>query len=157
EASRFPRKETLAAILSRVANTQVRLSEVLARSFPWCSEDVDGVRTVFSAYTARKRAHQLCDFDDLLLLVRALGGSEVGRSLLSGLFDHVLVDEYQDVNALQADLVDLLRPGGRGVTAVGDDAQAIYGFRAATTAAILDFTARYRDAVVVRLEHNYRS
>ncbi len=77
--------------------------------------------------------------------------------MLSGLFDHVLVDEYQDVNSLQADLVDLLRPRGRGVTAVGDDAQAIYGFRAASTAAILDFPLRYADAEVVRLEHNYRS
>jgi DNA helicase-2/ATP-dependent DNA helicase PcrA len=115
------------------------------------------MRAVFTAYTSRKRAQQLCDFDDLLLLVRALGGSEVGRGVLSGLFDHVLVDEYQDVNALQADLVDLLRPHGQGATAVGDDAQAIYGFRAASTAAILEFPTRYPDADVVRLEHNYRS
>src|SRR5207302_9525642 len=110
-----------------------------------------------SAYPTRNRAQQLCDFDDLLLLVRALGGSEVGRGVLAGLFDHVLVDEYQDVNSLQADLVELLRPRAGGVTAVGDDAQAIYGFRAATTAAIDGFTTRYPDAVVVRLEHNYRS
>jgi DNA helicase-2/ATP-dependent DNA helicase PcrA len=157
DGARFPRKETLAAILSRVANAQVRLSEVVATSFPWCSRDVEAMRAVFAAYTSRKRAQQLCDFDDLLLLVRALGGSEIGRGVLSGLFDHVLVDEYQDVNALQADLVDLLRPGGRGVTAVGDDAQAIYGFRAASTVAILDFPRRYADAVVMRLEHNYRS
>ena len=155
--SRFPKKETLAAIVSQVANAQVKLSDVVARSFPWCGDDLDGMRAVFAAYTARKRARQLCDFDDLLLLVRALGRSDVGGRVLAGLFDFVLVDEYQDVNALQADLVDQLRPGGRGVTAVGDDAQAIYGFRAATTAAILDFPARYPHAVVVRLEHNYRS
>jgi DNA helicase-2/ATP-dependent DNA helicase PcrA len=157
DGARFPRKETLAAILSRVANAQVRLSDVVARFFPWCSRDLEAIRAVFTAYTSRKRAQQLCDFDDLLLLVRALGGSEVGRGVLSGLYDHVLVDEYQDVNALQADLVDLLRPGGSGVTAVGDDAQAIYGFRAASTVAILDFPRRYADAVVMRLEHNYRS
>src|SRR5205085_1829480 len=84
----------------------------------------DGMRAVFAGYTARKRARQLCDFDDLLLLVRALGRSEIGARVLAGLFDHVLVDEYQDVNALQADLVDQLRPGGRGVTAVGEGAQA---------------------------------
>jgi DNA helicase-2/ATP-dependent DNA helicase PcrA len=154
---RFPRKETLSAVLSQVANAQVHLSEVVARSFPWCSQDLDGIRAVFAAYTSRKRAQQLCDFDDLLLLVRALGTTDVGRRVLSGLFDYVLVDEYQDVNSLQADFVDLLRPAGRGVTVVGDDAQAIYGFRAATTAAILDFPARYPDAVVVRLERNYRS
>ena len=157
KGSRFPRKETLAAILSHVANAQARLSEVVARVFPWCAEDLDGIRSVFAAYTARKRSLQLCDFDDLLLLVRALGRSEVGRDLLAGLFDHVLVDEYQDVNALQLDLVELFRPGGAGVTAVGDDAQAIYGFRAASTAAILDFPSRYPRATVVRLEHNYRS
>jgi DNA helicase-2/ATP-dependent DNA helicase PcrA len=157
DGARFPRKETLAAILSRVANAQVRLSDVVARSFPWCSRDLEAIRAIFTAYTSRKRGQQLCDFDDLLLLVRALGGSEVGRGVLAGLFDHVLVDEYQDVNALQADLVGQLRPGGRGVTAVGDDAQAIYGFRAASTVAILDFPRRYADVVVVRLEHNYRS
>jgi ATP-dependent DNA helicase UvrD/PcrA len=155
--ARFPRKETLAAVLSQVANAQVRLSEVVAKSFPWCTEDLDAMRAVFAGYTARKRAQQLCDFDDLLLLARALGGTEGGRLLLAGLFDHVLVDEYQDVNNLQADLVSLLRPGGMGLTVVGDDAQAIYGFRAATTEAIAEFPSRYPGAVVVRLEHNYRS
>ncbi|MEO7836882.1 MAG: ATP-dependent helicase, partial [Acidimicrobiales bacterium] len=155
--SRFPRKATLAAMLSHVANSQVRLSEVVARSFPWCSEDLDGIRDVFAGYTARKRAQQLCDFDDLLLLSQALGTSEMGRRVLSGLFDHLLVDEYQDVNTLQTELVDLLRPGGCGVTVVGDDAQAIYGFRAASPAAILAFPERYADAAVIRLEHNYRS
>jgi DNA helicase-2/ATP-dependent DNA helicase PcrA len=154
---RFPRKETLAAILSRVANAQTRLSEVVARSFPWCSDDQDAIRAVFAGYTARKRAQQLCDFDDLLLLARALGASPPGRRVLSGLFDHVLVDEYQDVNALQADLIDVLRPGGQGVTAVGDDAQAIYGFRAASPEAMATFASRYPRATVVRLEHNYRS
>ncbi|MFP5318815.1 MAG: ATP-dependent helicase [Acidimicrobiia bacterium] len=154
---RFPRKETLASILSHVTNAQVRLTDVVAKCFPWCSDDLEGIRAVFAAYTARKRAQQLCDFDDLLLLLRAMGGTEVGRGVLAGLFDHVLVDEYQDVNDLQAEIVSLLRPGGRGVTAVGDDAQAIYGFRAATTAAISGFADRYPDAVVLRLEHNYRS
>jgi len=155
--ARFPRKETLASVLSHVANAQVKLSEVLAHSFPWCAEDIEGIRAVFSAYTARKRAQQLCDFDDLLLLVRAIGTSDVGQRALASLFDHVLVDEYQDVNRIQVDLVDLLRPGGTGLSVVGDDAQAIYGFRAATTAAISEFPDRYAGAVVVRLEHNYRS
>jgi DNA helicase-2/ATP-dependent DNA helicase PcrA len=155
--ARFPRKETLAAMLSRVANAQERLSDVVAKSFPWCSEDLDGIRAVFAGYTARKRAQRLCDFDDLLLLARALGASEVGDRVLAGLFDYVLVDEYQDVNALQADLVEILRPAGRGVTAVGDDAQAIYGFRAATIEAIAGFSSRYPRSTVVNLEHNYRS
>jgi len=157
KGSRFARKETLVAILSQVANSQVRLSDVVARSFPWCGEDLAAMREVFGAYTARKRAQQLCDFDDLLLLVQALGASAAGGRALGGLFDHVLVDEYQDVNSLQAGLVDVLRPGGHGVTAVGDDAQAIYGFRAATTVALREFEVRYPGAEVIRLEHNYRS
>ena len=155
--TRFPRKETLASMLSHVANAQEKLTDVLARSFPWCSDDIDGIRAIFVAYTARKRDQQLCDFDDLLLLVRAIGHSDVGRTVLSSLFDHVLVDEYQDVNRIQVDFVDLLRPGGRGQTVVGDDSQAIYGFRAATTTAITEFPDRYDRSVVVRLEHNYRS
>jgi DNA helicase-2/ATP-dependent DNA helicase PcrA len=156
-ASRFPRKETLASILSQVANTQLRLSEVLARSFPWCAEDIEDIRAIFTGYTERKRAQQLCDFDDLMLLLRAFGTSEAGRRALAGVFDRVLVDEYQDVNAVQVDLIDLLRPQGQGVTVVGDDAQAIYGFRAASTAAITTFADRYPGARVIRLEHNYRS
>ncbi len=108
---RFPRPATLVTVLSRVANAQLPMSEVVARWFPWCGGDLDGMRAVFSAYTARKRAQALCDFDDLLLLARALALADQGRRMLAGLFDHVLVDEYQDVNALQADLVDLLRPG----------------------------------------------
>ncbi|MDQ4133926.1 MAG: ATP-dependent helicase, partial [Actinomycetota bacterium] len=95
--------------------------------------------------------------DDLLLLLRAMGTTDAGARVVGGLFDHVLVDECQDVNGLQADAVELLRPAGFGVTAVGDDAQAIYGFRAASAAAILEFPHRYSEAVVLRLEHNYRS
>jgi len=151
KGSRFPRKETLAAMLSQVANGQERLTQVVDRSFPWCRDDLEGVRAVFAAYTARKRERSMCDFDDLLLLAPMVG------DVLGTLFDHVLVDEYQDVNPLQVAFVDALRPDGRGVTAVGDDAQAIYGFRAATTAAITEFPVRHPDAQVVRLEHNYRS
>ena len=155
--TRFPRKETLVSILSQVANSQVKLSDVVAHAFPWCTDDLDGIRAVFGAYTARKREQQMCDFDDLLLLVRALGTTDLGSRVLGGLVDHVLVDEYQDVNGLQVDFIDALRPAGAGVTVVGDDAQAIFGFRAATTAAIWEFPDRYPGAEVVRLEHNYRS
>jgi DNA helicase-2/ATP-dependent DNA helicase PcrA len=149
--SRFPRRETLAAILSHLANAQESLTDVVARSFPWCGDDLDGIRQAFSAYTARKRERQLCDFDDLLLLAPLIGEP------LATLFDYVLVDEYQDVNALQANLVEALRPTGQGLTAVGDDAQAIYGFRAASAGAMLAFEDRFPGATVIRLEHNYRS
>ncbi|HSS08628.1 MAG TPA: ATP-dependent helicase, partial [Acidimicrobiales bacterium] len=151
-ARRFPRPDTLAAIYSRVVNTQQRLGSVLASDFPWCRDEALGIRAIFTAYTARKRQQHLLDFDDLLLCWRALG-----EGLLAGLWDHVLVDEYQDTNALQADILAALRPGGLGLTVVGDDAQAIYAFRAATARNMADFPARFPGTTVVRLEHNYRS
>lgn len=154
---RFPRAETLVAVMSQVANSQVPLTEVLARSFPWCTDDGEGIRRAFAAYTERKRARHLADFDDLLLLVGALGQSPAGGEVVGNLFDHVLVDEYQDVNQLQDELLSHLRPGGRGLTVVGDPGQAIYGFRSATTAAIGSFARRHPDARVIRLEQNYRS
>jgi len=151
---RFPRAATLAAVYDRVANTGQPLAAVLDRFFPWCAADIDGIRAIFGAYTARKRECQLLDYDDLLLCWRALGAVP---GLLPGLFDHVLVDEYQDTNALQADILAALRPDGVGLCAVGDDAQAIYGFRAATSANIVDFPRRFPDTTIVRLERNYRS
>ena len=86
---------------------------------------------MFRAYVAHKRSHGLVDFDDLLLLWRAALADSSAGPVLRGMFDAVLVDEYQDVNAVQADIVRLLRPDGAGLTCVGDDAQAIYGFRGA--------------------------
>nr|MDQ6946106.1 ATP-dependent helicase [Actinomycetota bacterium] len=151
---RFPRASTLASIYDRVANTGQSLTAVLDRSFPWCSADIDGIRAIFGAYTGRKRERQLLDYDDLLLCWRALG---TVPGLLSGLFDHVLVDEYQDTNAVQADILAALCPDGIGLTAVGDDAQAIYGFRAASPANLVDFPRRFADTTIVRLEQNYRS
>ncbi|HEX3394387.1 MAG TPA: ATP-dependent helicase [Acidimicrobiales bacterium] len=151
---RFPRAATLATIYDRVANTGESLSAVLDRWFPWCATDIDGIRAVFGGYAVRKRERQLLDYDDLLLCWRAMGAIP---GLLSGLFDHVLVDEYQDTNAVQADILAALRPGGAGLTVVGDDAQAIYGFRAATAANLVDFPERFPGTTIVRLEQNYRS
>jgi len=151
---RSPRASTLASIYDRVVNTGDRLQLVLERSFPWCTEEAEGIRASFEAYTARKRERQLLDYDDLLLCWRALGAVP---GLLTGMFDHVLVDEYQDTNALQADILAALCPDGQGLTVVGDDAQAIYSFRAATSGNLLDFPLRFPGTTVVRLEQNYRS
>jgi DNA helicase-2/ATP-dependent DNA helicase PcrA len=153
---RFPKAETLAKVYSRVVNAQQPLSEVLEQTFPWCVPELDGIRDVIQAYMARKRSQNLVDFDDLLLCWRALGDGP-GAELLAGLFDHVLVDEYQDTNALQADIVQLLTPDGTGLTVVGDDAQAIYSFRAATSRNILEFPDRFAGTTIIRLEENYRS
>ena len=155
---RFPRKDTLAAIYSRTVNAGERLTDVLRRHYPWCVDEAEGIREIFGAYTERKRRHRVLDYDDLLLFWKALATSEAGAQLADA-FDHVLVDEYQDTNALQADILEGMRPadGPRNLTVVGDDAQAIYGFRAATVKNILEFPSRFPGATVVKLERNYRS
>ncbi|GIU97696.1 MAG: DNA helicase [Actinomycetota bacterium] len=156
---RTPRKATLAAIYSRTVNTGERLETVIAQRFPWCRDDLEPIRAIVRAYTARKRASHLVDFDDLLLLWKALATDPSTRTELAGAFDHILVDEYQDTNAVQADILEGMRPpdGPRNLTVVGDDAQAIYGFRAATVRNILTFGERFPGARVIRLEHNRRS
>jgi DNA helicase II / ATP-dependent DNA helicase PcrA len=161
---RFPRKETLAAIYSRTVNAGEKLGEVLERRFPWCIEEAEPIRQIFNAYMLRKRQQNVLDYDDLLLFWKALAHSNQTRAPLAAMFDHILVDEYQDTNALQADILEGMRPlggasgpGHRNITVVGDDAQSIYGFRAATVRNILDFPARYPGATVIKLEQNYRS
>jgi DNA helicase-2/ATP-dependent DNA helicase PcrA len=155
--ARFPRKGTLADIYSRTVNMQAPLSEVLAEYFPWCLTHTDEIGGIFCAYGERKRAGQLLDLDDLLLYWRALAVHEQAGPKLAAMFDHVLVDEYQDVNGLQVDIVKALRTRNRGLTVVGDDFQAIYGFRAASAEHILDFGALFPDTEMVTLERNYRS
>jgi ATP-dependent DNA helicase UvrD/PcrA len=155
--TRFPRKATLLDAYSRTVNAQAPLSGVLAEHFPWCSEHKEDISALFKAYTARKRALGVLDLDDLLLFWRALACDEVIGPRLAASFDHVLVDEYQDVNGLQVDLVRGLAGHGPAVTAVGDDFQAIYGFRSASADHILDFPAHYPGTRVVTLERNYRA
>ncbi|HEY7401849.1 MAG TPA: ATP-dependent helicase [Actinomycetota bacterium] len=156
---RFPRKDTLASIYSRTVNAGERLGDVLKRRYPWCLDEADGIRQIFEAYTVRKRAQNTLDYDDLLLFWKALAWAPQTREPLAAMFDHVLVDEYQDTNALQADILEGLRPEGvpRNLTVVGDDVQAIYAFRAATVRNILEFPDRFPGATVIKLEQNYRS
>ena len=154
---RFPRKDTLADIYSRTVNAQTKLREVLETEFPWCAEELDGIRQIFEAYTDRKREHHCLDYDDLLLYWHALARTPSGGDQVASMFDHILVDEYQDTNALQADILCATRPSGADVMVVGDDAQAIYAFRAATVRNILEFPDRFPGTRLVRLEQNYRS
>jgi ATP-dependent DNA helicase UvrD/PcrA len=154
--TRFPRKGTLLDIYSRTVNAQLPLSGVLAERFPWCEEHKESISALFKAYTARKRALGVADLDDLLLFWRALARDEVIGPRLAAAFDHVLVDEYQDVNGLQVDLVRALADHGPAITAVGDDFQAIYGFRSASAGHILAFPEQF-GADTVTLERNYRA
>ncbi|MDF1541510.1 MAG: ATP-dependent helicase [Anaerosomatales bacterium] len=153
---RFPQKSTCLDIYSRCVNARETLAEALATRFPWCSECADDLSRLFDAYTDRKEEQHVLDYDDLLLFWHALLTSPAGERVRER-FDHVLVDEYQDTNVLQAEIISALCPDGKGVTAVGDDAQAIYSFRAATVRNILDFEERFPDATVVTLERNHRS
>ncbi len=130
---RFPRADTIAGIYSRMVNSQSKLTDVLDADYPWSADHADDLKVVFTAYTARKRKHQVLDYDDLLLFWRGLLHSRAGDTMRD-LFDHILIDEYQDTNPIQADIVRGMSRSDTGVCAVGDDAQAIYGFRSASVA-----------------------
>ncbi len=153
---RFPKKETIAAVYSRTVNARSPLAETVEDRFPWVADHIDALRDLFRAYTARKREHNVVDYDDLLLYWSALLDSPAGNTV-RGLFDHVLVDEYQDTNRSQAEILRSLCGADGNLTVVGDDAQAIYSFRGATVENILDFPDSYEAATVVKLEQNYRS
>ena len=154
--TRFPRKETIASIYSRVASSRLPLAQTVMERFPWCGDHVDEIAELFRAYRGRKREQNVIDYDDLLLYWQALMESPAADTV-RGLFDHVLVDEYQDTNKSQADLLrSLVGPNGN-ITVVGDDAQSIYSFRAARVENILGFPDEYRGCTVITLERNYRS
>src|SRR5574340_143182 len=157
-AKRFPRKNTCLAIYSAVVNTLAPLGEILQRRYPWCLEWEGELKRLFRAYVEAKQAQYVLDYDDLLLYWAQMAAEPALASEIGARFAHVLVDEYQDTNALQASIVRALRPDGSGVTVVGDDAQSIYAFRGATVRNILDFPAQFTPpARVVTLARNYRS
>lgn len=154
---RTPRAGVCADIYTRCVNTQQTVTDVVKAGFPWCAHFTGQLSDMFRAYVARKRGHGLVDFDDLLLLWRAALADSAAGPVLRGMFDAVLVDEYQDVNAVQADIVRLLRPDGSGLTCVGDDAQAIYSFRGSDPEHLRRLQADFPGLAVVRLSRNYRS
>lgn len=155
---RFPRKGTCLAIYSRVVNAQEPLGACLKQSFSWYVEWEPQLRQLFAAYVEAKRTRHVLDYDDLLLTWWIMMSEPQLAAKVGERFDHVLVDEYQDTNRLQADILLRLKPDGAGVTVVGDDAQSIYSFRAANVRNILDFPAQYSpNAAVITLEQNYRS
>ena len=157
ETGRLPRAGTLADIYSRSVNTGRPARDIIATDYPWCEPHAEQIMLLLKDFVARKRARGLLDFDDLLLAWRALLSQPAVAARLTGRWDHVLVDEYQDVNQIQVDIVLALRPQGRGLTVVGDDAQAVYGFRGATSGHLLDVARHFGDTRVVRLERNFRS
>jgi DNA helicase-2/ATP-dependent DNA helicase PcrA len=155
---RFPRKDTCLAIYSHKINTQQPLKQTLETSFPWCAEWEADLTTLFRRYVEVKQTQQVLDYDDLLLYWHFAVQDTAFARHLSEQFDHMLIDEYQDTNTLQAEILLAMRPSGQGVCVVGDDAQSIYSFRAASVDNILNFPALFSPpAHVAKLEKNYRS
>ncbi len=158
ERRRFPRKDACLAIYSYRVNTGWPLERVLDEHYPWCREWAGQLQKLFRGYVERKQAHSVLDYDDLLLWWHAAVQDPAVAREIGARFDHVLVDEYQDTNALQASILLAIKPDGAGVTVVGDDAQSIYRFRAADVGNILAFPENFAPpARRVTLEENYRS
>ena len=156
--SRFPAKATCLAIYSRAVNAQLPVADVLKGHFPWCAGWESQLRDLFAAYVDAKQAQNVLDYDDLLLYWAQAVGDPALADHMGRRFDHVLVDEYQDTNRLQSSILLALKPDGSGLTVVGDDAQSIYSFRAATVRNILDFPTAFTPAAhLITLDRNYRS
>jgi DNA helicase-2/ATP-dependent DNA helicase PcrA len=156
--SRFPTKGTCLSIYSRCVNAELPIEQVIGTSYPWCSGWAAELRELFAAYVEAKQKQNVLDYDDLLLYWAQMVSDAGLADDIGGRFDHVLVDEYQDTNRLQSSILLALKPGGRGLTVVGDDAQSIYSFRAATVRNILDFPGQFSPpAHIITLDRNYRS
>ncbi|WFU09468.1 ATP-dependent helicase [Rhizobium sp. CB3090] len=156
--NRFPTKATCLSIYSRAVNSEAPLEEMLRDFFPWCAAWDKQLRDLFAAYVEAKQAQNVLDYDDLLLYWAHMLHEPLIAEDIGGRFDHVLVDEYQDTNRLQSSILLALKPDGQGLTVVGDDAQSIYSFRAATVRNILDFPTSFTPAAdIVTLDRNYRS
>jgi len=154
---RFPRKQTCMDIYSRCVNACEQLGDVVKRHFPWCTDCADDLKLLFRRCVERKQEHNVLDYDDLLLYWAHLVSDEAISREMGYRFDQILVDEYQDTNRIQSQILRGMRRYNKNIMAVGDDAQSIYSFRAATVHNILDFPKHFPGARVLTLEQNYRS
>ena len=154
----LPRKSTLATIFSRAINKGLTVDEVIYRDYPHFGPQLGSINEIQQVYIRQKRDHHFCDYDDLLVYMRQLlKNNEIIRNRLIDRFEYILVDEYQDTNAIQGDIVYLLAGDKRNVMVVGDDAQSIYAFRGANFKNIMSFPEQFPETVVIKLEENYRS
>ncbi|MGH8304839.1 MAG: ATP-dependent helicase, partial [Steroidobacteraceae bacterium] len=155
---RFPRKDTCLQIYSHRVNTRCALKETLETHYSWCTQWEEELTALYRAYVEQKQHANLLDYDDLLLYWHGMMAEPRLAQHIGAHFDHVLVDEYQDTNRLQAEILHFMKPDGAGLAVVGDDAQAIYSFRAAAVENILGFAEAFQPrAAVVTLAQNYRS
>ncbi len=154
---RFPKKSTCLSIYSRRMNSQKPLETVIKKHFPWCEKWIPELKPLFKEYVTYKQKQAILDYDDLLLYwYYLLDNPQVAESVEKR-FDHILVDEYQDTNTIQADILSKMRRKKKNIMVVGDDAQSIYSFRYATVRNILDFPKTFPTTEVITLEQNYRS
>jgi DNA helicase-2/ATP-dependent DNA helicase PcrA len=158
KSKRFPKKETLHYVYSRHVNTEIPVAKILGGEYAQFAEYVADFAKIYADYTERKAARNLVDYDDLLVFWAALleAPGDVGARI-AGLYDHILVDEYQDTNVLQSRILRGMCRTHGNITVVGDDAQSIYSFRGANFRNILDFPAQFPGTTVLTLERNYRS
>ena len=155
---RFPRKETLHYVYSRHINTEISVDDILRDEYAQFVDYHDDFLRIFGDYTKRKGDRNLVDYDDLLLFwATMLEAAPHIAERIASLYDHVLVDEYQDTNVLQARILRGMCRRHSNITVVGDDAQSIYSFRGASFRNILDFPRQFSGTTIVALEQNYRS
>ncbi|HZE08984.1 MAG TPA: ATP-dependent helicase [Gemmatimonadaceae bacterium] len=158
KSKRFPKKETLQYVYSRHINTGLRVDDIVRDEYPQFTDWLEDFGKIYADYVRRKQERNLVDYDDLLLFWALM--LEVSPDLcqrIGGMYDHVLVDEYQDTNVLQARILRGMCTTHKNITVVGDDAQSIYSFRGANFRNILDFPKQFEGARTVTLEQNYRS
>jgi DNA helicase II / ATP-dependent DNA helicase PcrA len=154
---RFPGKSTLLAVYSRRMNSGNNLDTIISTLYPWCERWKKELKSIFKEYVGLKQERNILDYDDLLAYWRHLLDHPAAGDACAARFDHILVDEYQDTNRTQAEILLAMRRANKNIMAVGDDAQSIYGFRAATVRNMLDYPALFPGATVIALEQNYRS
>ena len=155
---RFPRKQAIAEIFSMAVNKGLPLPQLVEEAYSHLLDHLPDLVELCGRYATYKRERQLLDYDDLLVQLRDLLHTSIDvRQRLSGIYRYIMVDEYQDTNALQAEIVRLLAATHDNVMAVGDDAQSIYSFRGANFRNIMDFPTLFPGARVIALEENYRS
>jgi DNA helicase II / ATP-dependent DNA helicase PcrA len=158
KAKRFPKKETLQYVYSRHINTGIRVDDIVRDEYPQFVDYLEDFAKIYADYVRRKQERNLVDYDDLLLFWALMleASPELGKQI-GGMYDHILVDEYQDTNVLQARILRGMCSAHRNISVVGDDAQSIYSFRGANFRNILDFPKQFEGATTVTLEQNYRS
>jgi len=157
-AQRFPKRGTLANMLSKAANLQTPVEAFILEEYGQFLEVAPQIEHLGRLYTAYKKEHQLMDYDDLIIsFQRLLRENKEIRAELSRQYGHIMVDEYQDTNGIQSEIVKWLAHEHQNIMVVGDDSQSIYSFRGANYRNMLDFPSLFPKAKIIKLEQNYRS